>query len=248
MRAVIEKKQHLTISSVAELELVKAKSAIEQFIYSCSHTMRGPLKSIAGLVYLLKNSEENSDVDPKFYLQSIERTITKLELVLNDLEQFLANSSQDIDTRPVDVKKYVTDVLADFQHVIEKNNINISITGKQSMPLHTDENRFRGILSHLISNAIVYQDLNKEDRQICIHIKVDTSSCTVRIRDTGIGMDNEVMAHMDQLFFRGSGKSPGSGIGLYVTKELLHKMGGKLTANSKSGVGSSFTFTIPNLL
>src|SRR5687768_17326979 len=138
------------IPSVAELELVKAKRAIEQFIYSCSHTMRGPLKSISGLVNLLKNQTEEEDADPQCYLQSIEVTVAKMESVLTELEQFLTNTTRSIVTRPIDIKDFVNEILQDFNSSIEESNISILIKTNQLSPLYTDESRLRVVLTHLI--------------------------------------------------------------------------------------------------
>ncbi len=118
------------VNSVAELELAKSRNAIEQFIYSCSHTMRGPLKSIAGLVYLLKNSTEASPFELGYYLRSIENTITKLEIVLNDLEQFLTNSKEDISMCSIDVRELLNEVLLNFQNTLREKGIDISISIK----------------------------------------------------------------------------------------------------------------------
>jgi signal transduction histidine kinase len=244
----MEKVQHsVTINSVAELELVKAKSAIEQFIYSCSHTMRGPLKSITGLVYLLKTTKESAEFNPKHYLQSIEKTVLKMETVLNDLEQFLTNSKQDMVTHPIDAKEFVSGVLQEFLAPLEEKKINTVVTSNQLESLHIDQNRFRIILNHLISNAIAYQDYKKEEREIRISIKVNSSTCTVQIRDNGIGMLDTVRPNIFQLFYRGSERSSGTGVGLYITKEILNKMGGSITVRSKAGKGSIFSFSIPNL-
>lgn len=244
----MEKAQHsITINSVAELELVKAKSAIEQFIYSCSHTMRGPLKSITGLVYLLMNTEESAEFNPKHYLQSIEKTVSKMETVLNDLEQFLTNSKQDMVTHPIDAKEFVTEVLQEFQGALEEKKIKTVIASNQLESLYTDHNRFRIVLNHLISNAIAYQDYQKEEREIRISIRVNSSMCNLQVRDNGIGMLDNVRSNIFQLFYRGSERSSGTGVGLYITKEILNKMGGSITVRSKPGKGSIFSFSIPNL-
>jgi signal transduction histidine kinase len=248
MKIVMDKPQYsAVIHSVAELELVRAKSTIEQFIYSCSHTMRGPLKSITGLVYLLKNAERIAEVNPKDYLLYIENTVAKLESVLNDLEQFLTNSRQDIATRSIDVNEFVGSVLQEFEDTIKQKKINTVITIKQSAKLYTDQNCLRIILSHLISNAITYQDLKKEQRQITITVKIDLSSCCMKIRDNGIGMSEEIRSNIFDLFYRGSAKSPGAGVGLYITKEVLNKMGGVISVRSKAGKGTCSHFSIPNL-
>lgn len=248
MKEVMEETRHvLPVNSVAEFELVKAKNAIEQFIYSCSHTMRGPLKSIAGLVYLLKNSRESPDVDPGYYLHSIETTVIKLEHVLNDLEQFLTNSSKEISTRPVDVKALINDVLDDFRGLIDEQQIEVVVTVKQLVPLYTEQSSLRIILSHLISNAIVYQDIEKKNKVLNIYLKADTFTCIIHVKDNGIGMSDAVQSNIFRLFYRGSEKSTGSGVGLYIAHELITKMEGSIAVSSEPGKGSCFSVSIPNL-
>lgn len=235
------------IPSVAELELVKAKSAIEQFIYSCSHTMRGPLKSITGLVNLLKNSQEEKDVDPKYYIQSIESTVAKMESVLTELEQFLTNTTRNIVTRPIDIKDFVNEILDDFRRSVEEDNICIMIKTNQAAPLYTDESRLRVVLTHLISNAIRYQDNKKRKNRLEIFLRVNDTSCTVQIRDNGIGMTDEIKSNLFQLFYRGTEESSGAGVGLYIAREVVTKMRGKISVTSIAGKGSCFSFSIPNL-
>jgi len=236
------------ITSLTGLELVKAKGEIEQFIYSCSHTLRAPLKSIAGLVHLLKNSEGNPEIDPKFFLESIEKTCSKMELLLDDFEQFLANSRQRVVTHPVDVKEIVGEVLQDFQTVIAEEQIQVSVTCDQLAPFYTDKNRFRVVLTHLISNAIQFRNNEREKMEVRIHAKVFPSFCTVQVRDNGVGIDDQVRAHIFDLFYRGSMQSTGSGVGLYIVKEILNKMKGSITVRSSETKGSTFLISIPNLM
>lgn len=233
--------------SVAELELSKAKNAIEQFIYSCSHTLRGPLKSIAGLVNLLKNAHEKHDVDPHNYLQCIESTVAKMESVLTDLEKFLETTSQSIVTKPVDAKDFINQILDDFRGAIEENDIDVVIRATQTSPLYTDENRLRVVITHLISNAILYHDRKKKKKRIDILVNVNSSTCTLQVRDNGIGMSSETKSKLFQLFYRGSAVSTGAGVGLYISREVLTKMKGKISVTSMISKGSCFSLSIPNL-
>lgn len=233
--------------SVAELELVKAKSTIEQFIYSCSHTLRGPLKSITGLVNLLKNSDDKTDIDPRCYLQSIETTVSKMESVLVDLEQFLINTSQNIVTRPIVIKDFIIQILEEFLPITDGNNIGIVIKTNHVAPLYTDQSRLRVVLTHLISNAIMYQDNRKKKKRVDIFVTVTATVCRVQIRDNGIGMTSEIQSNLFQLFYRGTESSSGAGVGLYITREVLTKMLGKISVTSTAGRGSCFSFSIPNL-
>ncbi|WP_160143646.1 sensor histidine kinase [Chryseolinea soli] len=236
------------VTSLAGLELVKAKGEIEQFIYSCSHTLRAPLKSIAGLVHLLKSSEGNPEIDPRFFLESIEKTCSKMELLLDDFEQFLANSRQRVATHPVDVREILEEVLQDFQVVIEEEHIQVSMNCDQTVPFYTDKNRFRVVLSHLISNAIQFRNNEREKMEVRIHVKVFPSFCTVQVRDNGVGIEDQVRSHIFDLFYRGSMQSTGSGVGLYIVKEVLNKMKGSITVRSTETKGSTFLISIPNLM
>ena len=236
------------VTSLAGLELVKAKGEIEQFIYSCSHTLRAPLKSIAGLVHLLKSNTNNPEIDPKFFLESIEKTCSKMELLLDDFEQFLSNSRQRVVAHPVEVREVVDEVLQDFQDVVHAERIQVSVTCDQSVPLYTDNNRFRVILTHLISNAIHFRNNERERMEVRIQVKVFPSFCTVQVRDNGVGIEDQVRPHIFDLFYRGSMQSTGSGVGLYIVKEVLHKMKGSITVRSSQAKGSTFLISIPNLM
>ncbi len=243
---VVKKEPSVISSSVAELELIKAKSTIEQFIYSCSHTMRGPLKSIAGLVNLLEGYEKNSFADPQHYLRSIQTIVSKMEVTLNDLEKFLSSSKQGIALRPIDAEKLVGEILAQFQEGIVNNCIDVRLTVNQSHMFYAERSSFHTILTHLISNAIVYQNEKNSKKLVQISIRISEKSCRVKIKDNGIGMSNAVQPNIFHLFYRGTEKSRGAGVGLYITKEVITKMGGTITFLSKVGEGSSFSILIPN--
>lgn len=235
------------VNSVEGFELIKARQTIDQFVYSCSHTLRAPLKSISGLVYLLNNLEGNTEIDPKFYLESIEKTVNKMESLLDEFEQFLSNSRLGLTSKPVDVKKEIDKILHDFSEAIALKKIKVAVNVTQPVDFFTDENRFQVLLSHLISNAIIFQDDKKEEKHIGIHVMLNTEVCIIKISDNGIGIKEEVRSEIFQLFYRGSEQSKGTGVGLYIAKEILNKVGGTILVNSEWRKGSSFLISIPNL-
>lgn len=243
---VVKKEPSVLSSSVAELELIRAKSTIEQFIYSCSHTMRGPLKSIAGLVNLLEGHEQSSFADPKHYLQSIQTIVSKMEVTLNDLEKFLSSSKQGITLKPIDAEKLVEEILTQFQESIASNRIDIKLSVNQTHMLYVERSSLHTILTHLISNAIVYRNEKNSKKLVQISIRISEKSCRVKIKDNGIGMSSEVQPNIFQLFYRGTEKSRGAGVGLYITKEVITQMGGTIAFRSTIGEGSSFSMLIPN--
>jgi len=237
----------LGMGSVTSYELTKAKGAIEQFIYSCSHTLRAPLKSITGLVNLLKKTERNSEIDAQLFLQSIEKTVEKMEVVLNELEQFLLNSKKGLTLNSVDIKLLIRKVIAEIQMPLVKDLVSVTVRIRQDVPFHTDEERFQVILMHLISNALQFRDPSKSNMRVSVIIKLTTSHCILQVRDNGIGISEEVRPNIFELFYRGSECSMGSGVGLYIVNEIVNKMNGSIKVKSVPGEGSVFQITIPNL-
>lgn len=235
-----------TINSIASLELHKANNAIEQFLYSCSHTLRSPLKSISGLVNLLKLTKDNPDVTPEVFLYSIEQTVSKMELVLNELETFLVNSRQLIQTHPVDLQALVKSVLTEKEEILNRENIQVSIRIDQTVPLFNDARRISAILTQLVSNAIQFRDA-KPISKVGIHIQVNPSTCILEVVDNGIGIKPNVLPHIYEVFYRGSELSTGAGVGLYIVREIVNKLNGTITTSSTEGEGSTFQVELPNL-
>jgi signal transduction histidine kinase len=228
-------------------ELARAKQIINEFVYSCSHSMRGPLKSISGLVNLLQTSIRSGTDDPQHYLRLISQSVDKMETLLHQLEQFLENSKKDLTSEPVQIKDVVDDILQQLQPDIRANNIYVSSQVDQTGYFYSDLHRFRLILFHLLSNAIIFSDENKGSRYVEIDINATSASCCVQINDNGIGIPYEIQHRIFDLFYRGSEKSPGSGVGLHIVQEVLKKMGGSISVNSVARQGSNFFVWLPNM-
>jgi signal transduction histidine kinase len=233
--------------SLDEHELTKAKNIIDQFVYSCYHTMRGPLKSISGLVYLMKNANPGDITNNTLYLESIEKTVTKMENLLTGLEQFITHSKRDLSARAIHVENTLCEILEDFADAIRENHINITLNIRQTIPFHSDSTQFSMVLSHLISNAIMFQDDAKGTHRIRIDAEVKPKRLYLKIIDNGIGINAKILPDIFLLFFRGTEKSKGSGVGLYIVKETIKSLGGKISLKSKLRSGSTFSISIPNL-
>jgi signal transduction histidine kinase len=228
-------------------ELVKAKAIINDFVYGCSHTMRGPLKSIAGLVNLLRLSIATGKDDPQAYVNLILQSVDNMEMLLHQLEQFLENSRKDLTLDPVDLEKLVVDTLHDVQADTERYTIRTSWHIDQSGYFFSDVNRLRLILQHLVSNAVSFRDEDKADKVLEIEVKATSASCSIQVSDNGIGIPYEIQGKIFDLFYRGSGRSGGSGVGLHIVQEVLKKMGGSISVNSVPKQGSNFFIWLPNM-
>lgn len=227
-------------------ELVRAKEIIDKFVFSCSHTLRGPLKSILGLIDLARQSMLTGTDDPDVYLNMIVGSVSKMEGLLYEMEQFLENAKQDLKCEPVDLQKILSQISQGLHEEIMTHRINLSVDIDQSAPFYADAQRLHIVLFHLISNAITFHDEKKESRFLHIVARICSSSCSVQVIDNGIGIEPEFHTRIFDIFFRASEKSNGCGVGLHIVREVLKKMGGSVSVNSVKGQGSNFFVWLPN--
>jgi signal transduction histidine kinase len=225
--------------------LQKSDRIINQFITSCSHSMRGPLKSIEGLANLLLQIENHSSDDIRLMLNLILNTTFGMENMLDQLEYFLENSKREVSYQTIECGKIVGQVLDEFDTEIQRSNIKLSVIDQELAEVNSDAARLRIVLSNVIKNAIEFRDDRKELKFIEIKIKSTLQHCSFLISDNGIGMEQENLSQIFQIFYRGSEKSSGAGIGLYVAQETIRKMGGAIKVSTAMNKGSVFTITIP---
>jgi signal transduction histidine kinase len=108
--------------------------------------------------------------------------------------------------------------------------------------------RLETILRNLYSNAIKYQDYSKENPEAKFSIVNDHHTAYIRYKDNGIGIHEKYVDRIGEMFFRASEKSHGSGLGLYITRETIQRLGGTFTLTSEFGRFTEIEITLPNRL
>lgn len=226
-------------------ELAKAREIINEFIHSCSHSMRGPLKSITGLVNLLQRDPANDhNIE---YVERILQSVREMESRLNHLEQSLENSRKNFIIESVDMHAFVHTVIDEVKKETGFTDIVLNIHVEQSESFYTDINCFKIFVKNLILNAVNFSDESKTEKFVDILVNASGRSCSIHVNDNGIGISPEEQDKIFQLFYRGTAKAAGSGVGLYVVHEIVKKLGGSISVNSAVGAGANFFVWIPNL-
>jgi len=110
----------------------------------------------------------------------------------------------------------------------------------------TDETRLTMVFNNLISNAFKFSALYKEDPFIEISATITPENTTLRVLDNGIGIKQQYLNNIFDMFFRATDSNYGSGLGLYIAKEAVQKMGGEIIVESEYGSGTNFTITLAN--
>ncbi len=112
---------------------------------------------------------------------------------------------------------------------------------------YSDKRRLKVIFNNLISNSIRYFNPYIDNPYVKISIKTDEEKSVIKILDNGLGIENQYLEKIFDMFFRASNNSKGTGIGLYIVKETIQKVNGAIKVESEIEKGTSFTVTIPNL-
>lgn len=226
-------------------ELRKTNEELNRFAYSASHDLKAPVKSMQGILNLVH--DENQRNDPSL-LKYLGESVMKLDYFINNITDYYKNTRVEKALNEIDFNSIIKasiEVIGET-HICTIEDIHFDIQIKQQIPFVNDEYRIQVLISYLLSNAIKYQKNREVDKRIGITIFVTEKNAVIKIDDNGIGISDMHIEHIFKMFYRGTSQSTGSGIGLYIVKEMLEKLDGKITVLSKESVGTTFEIHIPN--
>ncbi|QHT71537.1 PAS domain-containing sensor histidine kinase [Rhodocytophaga rosea] len=232
---------------IQEKQLLQQENAeLEKFMYSASHDLRSPMVSIMGVINVARM--ETQDEQMIVYLNFIEMSVRKLDNFVQDLINLSKNSATDIRVEKIKLRELIHGIFDQLHYIENVKRIRKVIEVHDTAELHSDKERLNVVLSNLLSNAIKYHHYGQEDPFIAISIRVDNQQAVISLQDNGQGIAEEHVHKIFNKFYRASQNSKGSGLGLFIVKETIEKLGGNIQVNSAIGKGTTFKITLPNLL
>ncbi len=230
-------------------ELVKINQELDSFVYSVSHNLRAPLMSVLGLLRLAHIEVERAEQDTAVllsYFSMMEHSIHKLDDTLKEILDYSRNARSEINIDKVDLARTLEDGFERLRYHEGSDQIQKIVEVSEEAPFYSDPNRVAVVLNNLISNAIKYRDERKENQFVRVEAKVTKGHATIRFSDNGIGISSDLVNRIFDMFFRATEKSEGAGLGLYIVKETIEKLGGRISTESVHGMGTTFNIEIPN--
>ena len=227
------------------LSLEKTNEELDRFVYSTSHDLRAPLASILGLISLTELEEKPIPPDIVRYLQMMKDRVNSLDDFIQDIIDYSRNSRVGLILTKVNFTALVKDVIAHNRYLEQTQKVEIRSSIKINKRLELDKNRLSRVLNNLVSNAVKYNDFTKDKPAVDIDAKLDNEILIITITDTGRGIRAEIKDKVFNMFYRGTDSAEGSGLGLYIAREMVQKMKGTLTFTSQPGIGTIFTLKIP---
>ncbi|UII21980.1 sensor histidine kinase [Fulvivirga ligni] len=225
-------------------ELTKINKELDWFIYSASHDLSAPIKSLDGLMNIM--AREQIEEPGAQYLSLMKKSLSKLEVFINELIDFSRNARTKVTKEEIVIKPFVTEIIDNFKFYKNYPSITFSIeTGEEAESILSDPFRIRVIMTNLISNAINYHDTSKEAPFVTIKTSKVENKVLIKVSDNGHGIPSKMIPNIFNMFFRATDKSKGSGLGLYIVKEAMEKIHGKIHVQSQLEEGTTFTLELP---
>lgn len=230
----------------------KIQQLKDEFLFVAAHELRSPVSAVKwGLTTLMEDKDFNARIstDLKGILKQVyahnERLSNLVSRLLNTarLEQGVLS----IKTERVYVSHSIREVFDEVKHLTEEHNIHLVSKVENPPPMLADPTLVKEILTNLITNAIRY---NVPDGSVTVTERHTDALVAINVTDTGQGIPRDQLTDVFQKFYkitqkRTLGKEKSVGLGLYITKELVTRMGGTIRAISELDKGSTFTFTLP---
>ncbi|MTI33517.1 sensor histidine kinase [Xanthovirga aplysinae] len=229
-------------------KLEKANGELDKFVYSASHDLKAPLTSVQGLIELLKLDTQKGcgEKNSNLYLEMMEKSIFNLQGVIGDILNYAKNAREKLQLEKIPLREMVVEVINDLKFMKKVDKITFKIKIDPDFIITSDVNRLKVIFYNLISNAIIYHNLSPDNHPfIRIEAEKTKGKLLISVADNGQGIEQSQQGKIFQMFYRASINSNGSGLGLYIVKESVAKLKGKVSVNSVYGRGSTFIIELP---
>ncbi|MFI5150457.1 MAG: ATP-binding protein [Bacteroidia bacterium] len=233
----------LTLLRQSEKKLQHKIEELDLFIYKASHDLKGPLSSMAGLLNLAKL--EIKDPSVQVYLDKLEQSNNKLEMILHGLLEVVQIKQGKPAIGSIKIYNLVQDILNSLRNLPNCDRVRFILEMDPADVFVNDERILRGILQNLIHNSIKYKR-EIQDPFILIRGVRMQKQYMLEVQDNGIGIREELREKIFDMFFRGHHTSTGSGLGLYLVKNAVEKLNGKIEVKSHYGKSTSFILHLPD--
>jgi signal transduction histidine kinase len=228
---------------IRNAKLKKSNEDLDSFVYRASHDLRSPLASIMGVINIVKTEKDVSKI--KDYMKYQERSVKKLDDLIQDILDISRNSKLGVFIEPIDLKSFMKNCIDSFSYMEEFSKVKILLDIPENFILYSDARRLKVVFNNLLSNALRYRDAYKEQSYFNISLSSCQKGTILVFEDNGIGIMQEHLAKVFDMFYRATNHNTGSGLGLYIVKDAIDKLGGFITIDSVYGKETCIRLFIP---
>lgn len=220
---------------------LRAEAQIGDMVLQLTHSFKNPVVAIAGLARILKRKIQ-PDLPIYRHTNAILEEAVKLEKTLKEFVAY-TKTKYILDTSRIDINKLVELLYREKKSAERRQDINFHLSLSENLPsVLGNEYQIYTCIENVVNNSI---EAMSEGGELYIATKTQNGSIAIEVVDTGPGISEEVMKNLFTPFF--TTKDAGSGLGLYTSKEIIEKMGGKISVYCVKGEGCTVTLNLPLL-
>jgi PAS domain S-box-containing protein len=237
----------ITERKEAEEKLRQVDKMKSEFLSNVSHELRTPLQSIGGFAKLILEGKVPDVETQQEFLQIIDRESQQLGILINSLLDMsrLESGRFQINKRLLPLRETFIDSMRIFHSLARDKDVSLGEDIPETLPeIEVDAERLRQVIVNLMSNAIKFSD---PGGSVTAKLETQNGELLFQVKDRGIGIDKKAIPHIFERFYRAEDKLArgGTGLGLFISKQIIEAHGGRIWAESKPGEGSTFSFTLP---
>lgn len=226
---------------------VKASQAKSQFLANMSHELRTPMNGVLSMASVLL--ETSLDEDQKDFVQTLMQSGEAMLGLINDILDLskIEAGFIELNEKPFSIRDLIQGVSNTVQVLAQKKKLDLQVSIADAVPMEMlgDYDRLRQVVLNLVGNAVKFT----EHGFVNVTCAVTEGQLTVKVRDSGIGMNKETLGQIFSPFVQGDSsmtkKFEGTGLGLSICKKLIEAMNGQISVSSQEGKGSEFTVSLP---
>jgi len=211
-------------------------------IHQLSHDFQSPLGRIIGLVDITQLENDLAKRDE--LIQLISQQTKSLSSYVREVVEYSKSVREKPMLEKINLNTIINEVLTAVKPV-ENEDIDYRLQMPEPLIINSDKIALTAIISNLLSNSVRYRDKTKTNKFIAINCKIIDQKLILSVEDNGIGIEPEHQNRIFEIFYRVPSSLKGSGLGLYIVKESVKKLNGKITLISQLGVGSQFVVELP---
>ncbi|HNP22957.1 MAG TPA: sensor histidine kinase [Panacibacter sp.] len=225
-------------------ELSKLNRELDSFVYRVTHDLRAPITSVLGIIDAAKTEKDAGAFDGYFNMQR--KTLLRLDNIISDIIDYSKNNRIESSLTKIDFSQMIDNVFEDHQYMHHAGKITRFTEINSTADFVSDPRRLSILFNNLISNAIKYADLSKPDPYIKLTVTTDEKNAAIQISDNGLGIEEKHLDKIFSMFYRATTKEQGTGLGLYIAKEVIEKLNGSISVESSINEGTTFNIIVPN--
>ena len=215
---------------------------MDQIVYRLSHNLKAPMCSIAGLSNLMQ-MDMNLDLI-KQALPRVDQKIEEMESVFRSVSSLTSLNLEEVTLSAFSPEELIKEVVTKLRSMQGANDVAITVTPCDQIVV-TDRKMLFTAVHHIVRNAIMFRDKN-HDSHLTISCQADGFGCRLIFEDDGLGISDRIKDRIFDMFYQGSSESKGSGLGLYITREIIQRLQGTIDVLS-DGPGTVVNIFIPSL-